>query len=237
MIKTNCKDCAFAIYDNNKQTSCAFDRINVFGSEAKLITENEEQFYTIDRLCTYYRNKSWGYKTEDKEKVLEESSLKFDIVFDCDNINKSQEQIITHFINSNTYYSSRLNIYLLHEYQTYDIIKQYVSNIAKNSTVKVNISICDKIDYYMHQLALKSTNGYHAIIKHPEIFELDSLRRVNECINTDLKKFIVCNIGGANIISNITYKMFHSISNSVFYAENIANIIEYCKTNQMYIEI
>lgn len=240
MIKTNCKDCAFAVYLGNNQTSCSFDRLRQFGDGAKLQNDTSGNFYIIDRLCTYYRNKSWGYSLKDAEKVKEESSLSFDIIFDCNNINQIQSQAIHDFIQNHRYYKSRINFFLLHEYSKYDQCKSYINDIASQNRT-VNITICENIEFHIHQLALKSKSGYHIYVKNPELLKLDSFQKMDDYVNKNLKKFVLCYMNDHYIISNTTYRLFNSqqyrennISN---YFTAMENIINTCKNSDLYIEL
>lgn len=236
-IKTNCKDCAFAIYKDKTQTSCEFDRINKFGNDAVEAYDDDNEFYVIDRLCTYYRNKSWGYSVNDKEKVLKESALGFDIIFNCNNINSTQAQIITHFINNNHYYPSKLNIVLIHDYNNYNSVKEIVSSIARQASVKIDITICDNITSKIHQILLKTKNGYHALVEYPELLEINCLSKLNNFVNDDLNKLVVANINGVEFIGNFIYKIFYSMNNSQNYKDNVNSILKDCKEKDMYIEI
>lgn len=236
-IKTNCKDCAFAIYNENTQTSCAFDRISKFGEDAIEGYDNDKEFYVIDRLCTYYRNTSWGYSKNDIDKVQKESALGFDLIFDCNNINSNQVQIISYFLNNNKYYDTKLNITLLHNYENYSTVKDSISSVAKNSDTKINITVCENIENHMHQLLLKSKNGYHCFIRYPELLETNMLHKLNNYVNTDLNKLIVANVNGIEFISNFIYKIFNNMHNNHSYFQNIGQIIKDCKDKNMYIEI
>lgn len=236
-VRTNCKDCAFAIYDQNCQKSCVFGRIEKFDKDVIEAHDNDKEFYVINRLCTYYRSKLWGYSENDVEKVQQESAISFDIIFDCDNINDAQSQIIIHFINNHKYYKNKVNFVLLHEYQNHESAKGCISKIARDSKQQVNITMCSKIEYQIHQLIMKSKHGYHAIIKYPELLELNVLHSLNNYVNHDLNKLVIANICGTHFIGNFVYKILNSINNSHAYFENIDTIIEDAKNKNMYTEI
>lgn len=236
-IKTNCKDCAFAIYEDKSQISCKFNRIEKFGKDVIEAYDNDNEFYVIDRLCTYYRNKAWGYTQADTDKVLKESAIGFDIIFNCSNINAEQTQIITHFINNHNYYPSKINIILIHDYNSYSAVKEFVSKIARNISTHVGITICEDITSQVHQILLKTKNAYHALIQYPELLEINSLSRINSFINDDLNKLVIANVNGVEFIGNFIYQLFYTMNNNKNYQDNINNIIKDSKEKNMYIEI
>lgn len=236
-IKTNCKDCAFASYKDKTQISCEFNRIEKFGDDAIEAYDDDGEFYVIDRLCTYYRNKAWGYTSEDKGRVLKESALGFDIIFNCNNINATQAQIITHFINNHNYYPSKVNVILIHDYSHYADAKELVSSIARQASTKIDITICDSVTSQIHQILLKTKHGYHALIEYPELLEINSLFKLNSFVNDDLNKLVAANVNGIEFIGNFVYQIFYNMNNNQNYQDNIANILKDCKSKDMYIEI
>lgn len=236
-IKTNCKDCAFAIYENQTQIDCKFNRIEKFGKDVIEAYDDDNEFYIIDRLCTYYRNKAWGYTETDTSKVLRESAVGFDIIFNCSNINASQSQIITHFINNHNYYPSKIDIILMHDYNSYNKVKELVSNIARQASTKVDITICENITSQVHQRLLRTKNAYHALIEYPELLEINSLSKINSFINDDLNKLIAANVNGIEFIGNFIYKLFYHMNYNQNYQDNVNNILKDCKEKNMYIEI
>lgn len=237
-IRTNCKDCSFAIYDSgNTQTGCHFDRITKFGNSVQEAYDNDKEFYIIDRLCTYYRDKCWGYTALDDKKVQKESAISFDIIFNCNNLNGTQAQIISNFINSNRYYDEKVNIILIHDYHNYTKVKSYVANIATSVVNKINVSICENVEKFVHQLVLKSKFGYHALVNHAELLETNSLHRLNSFVNDDLKKLAVANVNEIYFIGNVVYKLLYHTNNCAEYDLNVRTILNDSREKSMLIEI
>ena len=88
LIKTSCKNCAFAVYEEDTQIDCAFGRIEKFKDSVTEAFDNDKEFFIIDRLCTYFRDKKWGYNDNSMDKVEEESAISFDIIFNCNEISE-----------------------------------------------------------------------------------------------------------------------------------------------------
>lgn len=238
-IKTNCKNCAFAIYDQDEKTqiSCAHDRINKFQPDVAEAYDNEKEFYVIDRLCTYYRNRAWGYSEQDTDKVKKESALSFDIIFDCNLLTKSKIDSIIKFVNNNEYYKEKINIILLHEHSNYEAAKSGVSQIGRELNNPFTISVCYNIKEFMYKFLIKTKNTYHVLVQHPEKLDSNILIKLNDYVNVEMKKFIAANNNENKFIGNFTYKALNNFEPGINYFENINLILESCKNLDLYIEI
>lgn len=56
MIKTSCKDCVFAIYNDGRQTDCYAGRLEKFPEKSL----QDDTYFIIDRFCNLCRDGSWG---------------------------------------------------------------------------------------------------------------------------------------------------------------------------------
>ena len=60
---TSCKGCVFAEKIGITQMSCALDKLAQFQEAGANIVEardDDEEFFTIDRFCSFYRDEQWG---------------------------------------------------------------------------------------------------------------------------------------------------------------------------------
>lgn len=239
-IKTNCRNCAFAIYDpeNTKtQVGCVHDRIKKFDKDVIEAYDEEREFYVINRLCTYYRDIAWGYSESDIEKVKEESAVSFDIIFNCNDLNDHQTQSICDFINYNNYYTSKLNIILAHEHHRYEQAKPRIVEISTNSKNIFTISVCAYMEEFMSRTLKNTKKAYHALITQADLLDIDILQKLNSYVNDDMKKFIVAESNGTKFIGNFTYKSLNSFEPSLRYYNNVEEILDSCKETSLYIEI
>jgi len=236
-IRTNCKECVFAIYDGAgiTQISCAHNRIDKFADDVVEAYDEEKQFYVIDRLCTYYRDRKWGYNESDIEKVKKESALSFDIVFNANDINEEKATSIMSFINDNEYYRDKISLFIIHETYCYANVKDTVKKIMQNSKGSISVSVCASIEEYMHKLLKKTKNAYHAIIDQPEKLSPNILNRLNDHVNENLNKFIVAECDGIKFIGNFTYKSLNSFNPSINYFKNINEIVNNSIDSNFYI--
>lgn len=240
VIQTSCKDCAFAIVENNKQKSCVFDRIQKFGPSTTLIFEDKDlEYYKINRVCNYYRNTAWGYSKEDADKVAKESSTSFDIIFDCDNIDENSANYIREFILNNNYPESRKNILLTHHNDNYSNLRSLVIDIITpvRNNHKVDISINYDLEFYLHSFVKKSKSNYHCVVTNPETLNADILQKINNLINEDLSIIISIDHGGNFFIHNLAYKVLQHFQENTSYSESITKIIDDAKHRNIHIEI
>jgi len=238
-IKTNCKNCAFAIYDSGAKTqiSCVHNRIEKFGPKVSEAYDEDKEFYVIDRLCTYYRDLSWGYTSNDIDKVKRESALSFDIILNCNNLTSDTELGVINFINSIDYYNEKINIILLHEHDYYNIVKDQVANIGRKINKPFAISTCYNIKEFMFKLLRKTKNTYHALIESPTKCDPTILNKLNDYVNIDMQRFIVASHNETKFVGNLTYKALNNFEPGINYFENINIILESSKNSDLYIEI
>lgn len=68
MIKTSCKECYFAIYDNNIQTGCEFNRLDKF---KKTLEKDDKSYYVLERFCNRCISNKSKFKTDDPRNEVE----------------------------------------------------------------------------------------------------------------------------------------------------------------------
>lgn len=238
-IKTNCKECAFAVYEGKTQTSCEFDRISKFGEKVIPSYDDEKEFYVIDTLCCYYRDKNKGYTSNDKDKVISQSSIPFDIIIDCNEVSEYSRSHIVNFLKNYKYYPGKAKILLVHEYDKKDAVKEHVEYIARNINTKdqINISICSDMDTFLDEYITKTRNLCHIFVNDASLLSKDILLKINNFINEDLGRFLVINSDNHLCVSNIAYKIQNMKDPSNSYIKTIASVIKESKEHKLYVEI
>lgn len=240
LIKTSCKNCVFAIYDNSTQTGCCFDRTKKFD-----ITEaydDNKEFFVVNRLCNYYRDKSWGYSLDDKSKVESESATSFDILINYNSLSEQEINHIINLINSNQYYKNKVKFTLFHAYEDDDKIKRGLLEIVestKENYSNLNISVCYIRDAFLSTVVAKSKNDFHIIIDNQNMldFNIDLLQEIDKCINVDLQKSTYFKRGSFEFVHNFLFKS-HCVVNEIGkYDDRIQSIKEMSQNNNLFIEI
>lgn len=238
-IKTNCKNCAFAIYSINTQVGCEHNRLEKFNNIIEAY-DDEKEFFIINRLCNYYRDKNWGYTNTDIDRAQKESATSFDILFNYKILNDDHVHHILNIINNNKYYSNKCNIILFHNYVDDSIVTEKIIHISKNSKYKINISVCYESNNFVDNYVTKSKSDFHVVVDQENIlsFNSDQLLSINDNINKDLEKNICFKYNNIFYIHNLTYKsLFNTEDNNGDYTENKKIYIDTAKTRKIYREL
>ena len=112
MVRSLCRDCIFAEWEENQQTGCSIDRLEKYKKlECAFDCEDEEtdkKFYIIDgRFCMMCRNQKWvednNVAEEDWESIAkEEMKIKYQaLVFagdDKEDIKKTIRSLVNQTI-------------------------------------------------------------------------------------------------------------------------------------------
>lgn len=114
-LNTSCKECIFAVYDNNKQIGCDFGRLKNMDSSIQVVQtyDEEKEFYILNNTkCHYKRNKQWGKKvfssarvlkfggpTTWQSQVLEENKIKYQGIVFADNDFDRTKTTISHLVD------------------------------------------------------------------------------------------------------------------------------------------
>lgn len=240
-ISTSCKTCSFAKFDGNKQVSCSFDRVQKFGPSSVLIFDDQDnlEYYKINRICNYYRNKLWGYSDSHTDIVKNESAASFDILFECDD-NPNNVDCIIDFVKNHKYYQQKTNISLIHHDDEYRNVRKSVTSIISETLpqgYKVDVAVYYDKEVFLHSIVEKSKKSYHCVIKNPMTFKKNSLSFINEYINDKMGILVVANCGGNLFIHNLAYKVLQHLQENLSYTDSVNKIIEDAKLRNLYIEI
>lgn len=238
-VRTSCKHCTFALYEDNTQSGCIHDRIAKFKSKGEdLITEAydlEKNFYVVNKFCNFYRDKrTWNDGIPDDSKVKEESKITFDILLNCDEIDDEYANWIKNFMDTCMKYGGTKCFF--HIYHASNFSKEQKKQILELSIGKSNCSINVYFDKEVleQNILSKSKRSYHIEILKNKRPTLNILEKVNNLINNDLQKLLVVKNKDTYVYSNLSYKI-ESINGDNL--DNIRNkIVEYSK-DDFYLEI
>lgn len=203
--QTSCKDCLFAIYNGNTQIGCEANRIEKFKNHVIEAYDDEKEFYVLNRLCNLYRFKSWNNGEKDLEKARSESSVVFDIIIDCDNIDDSMRDDLIDIIKKIGY--NKHKITLLRAYNTdRDITAKlmYILHYFPN----INISMYFEKQETIYSILSKSIGLFHVIVNETNYTNLDVfMSKINSYINEDLKQSVLYKSDDKIAILNFALKV------------------------------
>lgn len=237
IVRTSCKNCVLAIYDNNTQTGCLVDRLNKL--EHFEAYDEDKEFFVIERLCNYYRDEKEKYIVDGKpnlEKIKLESQISFDVFVNCNNINEEYKKRIISFYESTVskYNENKLKIHLIshsinkdEKHQIFDM-RQYIGNPDISFVVDLRL---------IHDKIMQTKNSYHLFISKDNFPVTDFIYDSNILVNEEMKKAIVITDGNFNAISNLAYKIESTKKNIRDYEEIVNNIITSSKEMDLYHKI
>lgn len=247
IIRTSCKDCVFAQYENNTQVNCLHNRIKTFkqllenNDDFQLVVEaydNEKEFYVINRFCNLYRDKN-TYQDKDIncEKAFDEIKLTFDVLIDCNDINDDNYfNYIKSIIASSVFYgSNKISFHFYHNQSLNKDGRKKALNLQRVSSNSY-LSVYYQKDILQHGILSKTKNSYHMIITKDSRPDKKIFDILNNIVNIDLKKVLVCNNNNVFVVSNLSYKIETMGKIDVKFNETLNNIIEYAKP-EYYIEV
>ena len=236
-VRTSCKNCSFAIYDENTQVGCLQNRINTFGKSVIEAYDNDKQFYVIDRFCNYYRDTAWGYTTEDLKKTERESANSYLLMIDCDDINNKEDT--TRFLSNIDYYDDKVTTILFHNHESKKNVQSDVAYIARNCKRIVNISVLSESkQFFLHDTIIKKTNAFfHCLITSVNDDCSLSLQKIEQLINKDLAKAFVINHCGNLYVNNNVYKAIARLNELHTYKDTMERLMTDSKKLNMYTEI
>jgi len=233
-IRTNCKECVFAIYDGKTQVGCTHNRIEKFKPNIIEAYDDDKEFYVINNLCNFYRNAERGYSVDDVDLVKSESAISYDIIFDCNELDDKKVGYILDFINNNGYNKEKINIILVHSNSAYPTVKHFITDIYKQSKNKPIVSICDDVKIYLGELLFKTNKACHAFVSNFTTDIKDAMISINNYVNEDVDTLMVIDFKGALFVSNSSFKQLNKLEPSSSYDEDIETIIKRAKILELF---
>lgn len=235
-IKTNCKTCICAKYENNTQTGCISNRIQKFGDSVIEAYDDDKEFYVIKRFCNYFRSPKWNDGILDIEKIKSESSISFDIIINCNDLDTDEDVEETiHLLNNLNYYPQKLNINIAHHSSCNNNIRKNIFKIF--CSIKCKITEFMDFNEYLHGLVESSTSTYHIIVDMSNKSELLKLSKLNDLINDELKQIIIFNLNTTKAVSNVVYRIESAINEKTNYEMNISSIITKSLESNLLIDV
>jgi|688.fasta_scaffold02596_21 hypothetical protein len=243
LIKTSCKDCIFAIYEDKTQVECSADRIKIYKDKDRVIEayDNDKEFYTIKEFCNYKRKATWNNGEPNLDKVYNEISSSFDIVIDCENLDEERKNYINKILERLNYNPEKTKITLYYPI-TQD--RKYTKNTLELLCIYqpkywTTVSSClDKKEFVEDYLANKVRATYFLYINNTTKHNVDLsvLEHINLKINKELDKILVAENNEAFIVSSHLYKINRISKDITDIEQNINDIVSLAKEKNLFIK-
>lgn len=233
VVRTSCKECVLALYENNTQVGCLAERLDKFDKFEAY--DEDKEFYVIERLCNYYRDNKEKYcegSEIDLRKIQYESLVSFKLIFDCEDITeKSRDEVLEYCVhNGSEYDPQKIKIKIYHgkiSREQHALIKSILKYVNGTATFHADNS-------YLHKDIMKTFESYHVIIKPQLINNQDIILNTNRLVNEEMKKATVIEEDGLFAISNLAYKVTAINNNLNDYNEIVDIVIKESKEMNLY---
>jgi hypothetical protein len=204
--KTSCKDCIFAIYDGITQTGCETNRIEKFKDDLIEAYDNDKEFFVINRVCTLYRSSDWNDGIKDIEKAKNESYVTFDLLIDCDDIDKEMYEYINNLIPK---LSPKVKVKIFYAYNSPIEVKNQVKDLFYNNPSITMSMYIDKKEY-IYLNVMQTFNMFHILLNKNNYTNIqDFLEKINESINEDMKKALIFRDGNKTAVLSLVCRILY----------------------------
>lgn len=187
-IKTNCKDCIFAIYENNVQVNyCKANRLEKFISlnNYKNFKDDEKEWYCLTRFCNMYRNEPI---TLELARSQVETSFGI-VIYDYDNLSEIDTAINS--IKELDYDKSKIKIVISsHHNKNSAALFNRVKELNETGLCAKFIMTLAKVDIDREAFSNVINCAYIMKINHNDKINKNILKEINDALNLKLEKII-----------------------------------------------
>lgn len=231
-IKFNCKNCVFAICENEQQIDCKLNRLEKLKPNYKS-EPLEDNFYSFNRMCNTFRPKHWlsTYHNDDIEIAQKEvyaeiyPRLTFIIEFNYDLYNLIS---ILHDIENQTI-PNRKFVIIINDKPEYneDIFKNMQSILTTNvGAYHIVQTIEEDMIYGKSDEGFKfAKNGWTVFLKEGETVPRNFAEKIHNRINIEMKRFIFCQskTNTKMVIQSAIYKLLNGNKPKVISEDTVDN--------------
>lgn len=232
--ETSCKECIFAIYENDTQTGCTANKIEQYKDKIIEAYDEDREFFVVNGICTLKRPLTWNDGKADVAKATHQISQAFDIIIDISYIELDTYNSLKNVLANIDYYKDRYKFLL---------ICNQATELYRNSTIKkintelgYNVEIIYDNEYGMQNLQKKCSGTYsiRSSLKNMHLIS-NSMNELNNEINNNLKKVILYRNKDLYILSNFAWKLIYSKLDKDF-EKNIQQIITDTTEKNLFLE-
>lgn len=203
-ISTSCKGCCFAIFENNNQIGCRFNRLDKFIEVGKTTYRDnsglDKSHYVIETICNTCRDEKWSEKYDNPElQVKEEIKPRvhaFVVDLSEDGINVMQNRIMA---SIKSLMAMEIVPKVLHILIQNSKLNREINDILAQATglgkgIKVNIGMTygmNRIEDMVDTAVSLVEQPYYMVVKSGDKVSKDYLSKLDKAINSDLKPIIM----------------------------------------------
>lgn len=242
LLRTSCKDCTFATYKDNTQLDCSAEKLNYFNSQDRVIEayDNEKEFYVIKGFCNFYRKQHWNNGVADKDLARNEIAPTFDIIINCNNITREQQQDIIGKLHGIKYHKNKIKLSLYYNNNQEKNIRSLCLEILAifQPVFSTTVSVClDDEEHIMSYIFNKLSSTYFTYVDNTsESLDIDIFEKIEETVNVYNTKILAAKTNTTSVVSSIAYRAYSYENPANNFKENLEKVMELCKEKNMYIE-
>jgi hypothetical protein len=232
-VHTPCKNCVFAIYNNNTQTDCHLNFIDKYKNKNTEIIEaydEEKEFYIINgRKCLGFRQNDWFKDLDMENASIEEKITKFKeinklnylAVVDLQYLNLTQFENVCKQFNDLDIKPKKI-IYIRHTNTdlnfSYETMKATIEKFPPGCVWRIQTIIDNDLmnEQILHSIINLNTK-YRFILSIPEFTNSiqDIIKYTNQLVYEDLGSFKIIANKDKNclIFSGIVYRFANKTTN------------------------
>ncbi len=237
VVKTNCKNCAFSIYEGDTQTDCLANRIEKFKKQGCVVEayDDDKEFYVVDRLCNLFRDTKPKNVDQELAKAKKDVQLTFDVILDCTGMDRLTD-CIDSISNKLKYDTNKINYTIVYSNDV-KLTKENREHIFALSKKLNNCKIINCINYgfTIHTEIYHSRKSFHTLIDLSDNFNNSVFFNLNNLVNEDMEKVVVYTEGDITFISNLAYKIESLEKNSAEYFKAVDDIVKKSKLQNLYV--
>ena len=216
-LETSCKECVFAIYNNETQTGCKHERVGKFRDRDELIEayDDDKEFYVISRVCNYFRSQKWNSGAANIEKAVEESSGNFCVVVDIPSMYAHGLEKTVDSIKGIEY--DKFSVVLSHSMslcseQRGAVALSFQSLMDHGIKATINQYVAEKMQFYE---TLRGKECTHiTVLKCGERINANLFDLVNSDANDKLNRAVFYRLGDHAVIPYYTFLSRYKIGDS-----------------------
>lgn len=215
-LQTSCQECVFAVYEDDTQTGCEFDRTE---KSQTIEAYNEKgKFFVIDGICNLIRNKDWNDGIADKDKLMSEVSLSFFIMVDAFALNSIDLK------KFNITYDGRYEVVIVGPPSK----EKQLLSLRKKLDCKAIITPYS--DYTKHKTIVNKPYSYCVIVDSNKSIDVN-LSNFNKNYRLEPTKPILTEFDNTTYVSCLAYNYISFGSGVISYNKNMEALEKYAKNH------
>tara|TARA_B100001564_G_scaffold359171_1_gene379950 strand:+ start:6275 stop:6994 length:720 start_codon:yes stop_codon:yes gene_type:complete len=228
-IKTSCKECIFAVYQEDVQIGCKFDRLEKLDHFDAY--DDDKSFFVINGLCNYIRHKKNADGVEyDPSNIQQEVALSFYVIVDLDKMTKEDVEKI----NWEYDFPEKVTTHIFASPKNLNYAKKvYESPTMKDKNPLVTVSDIKSIEKF--KKAVKGKYSFIAEIENSDQ-ELD-MQKINDAYNTDCIQSGCFKYKNTWYVSNLAYTTIGNRNGCISHEHNVEDVLSYFKEKNTIVEL